>query len=297
MMVEVEVFLRFSEIVAEMKERDVIQARGVAMSQLTWRDVVVKLLSNEAHLPLKRRVRYVGERIRWFFEKQKNLVLQFMDSLENTPQGKMFSPLFPKHARLIAQNSMIKHLVFTTYDNACARQLGQFIELFDNMLTSTFSNPWVFLKGATNDEGDLEKLDTLPSFDDTKERIPKEIKNRSSVETTINRWLQEIPTDPHQMEDATDKVQMLVLKTYGFIRSQVCDQVELFAESFFKLPMLRRLEEDMASIELSDADKQNYQARRERLAAEVNTANEAMKEVNSCIERIQSFTIKRQAMV
>lgn len=57
-----------------------------------------------------------------------------------------------------------------------------------------------------------------------------------------------------------DKVQMLVLKTYSFIRSQVCDQVELFAESFFKLPMLRRLEEDMNRIALSDTDKANYKA-------------------------------------
>merc|ERR1719343_961855 len=32
----------------ETKKRDVIQARGVSMSSLTWRDVVVKLLGNEA---------------------------------------------------------------------------------------------------------------------------------------------------------------------------------------------------------------------------------------------------------
>ena len=72
---EVEIFLRFSEIAVETKKRDVIQAgmeiraeqavafaaftslcaqaRGVSMSSLTWRDVVVKLLSNEAHLPLQ----------------------------------------------------------------------------------------------------------------------------------------------------------------------------------------------------------------------------------------------------
>merc|ERR1712014_558446 len=75
LMTEVEIFLRFSEIATETKKRDVIQARGVSMSSLTWRDVVVKLLSNEAHLPLQRRVLYVGERIKWFFENQKAAVL------------------------------------------------------------------------------------------------------------------------------------------------------------------------------------------------------------------------------
>merc|ERR1719333_1953584 len=98
----------------------------------------------------------------------------------------------------------------------------------------------------------------LPSFDDTKERIPDEIQNRSSTETTLSKWLSDIPTESHQIDEAVDKVQMLVLKTYSFIRSQVCDQVELFAESFFKLPMLRRLEQDMAEIELSEEDQRNY---------------------------------------
>merc|ERR1719352_65896 len=123
-MKEVEIFLRFSEVAVETKKKDVIQARGVSMTSLTWRDVVVKLLSNEAHLPLQRRVLYVGERIKWFFEKQKGCVIEFMDSLEGTPSANMFSPLYPKHVKLIKQNEMIKHLVFQTYDEACRRQLA-----------------------------------------------------------------------------------------------------------------------------------------------------------------------------
>merc|ERR1712137_971689 len=97
LMTEVEIFLRFSEIAVETKKRDVIQARGVSMSSLTWRDVVVKLLSNEAHTPLQRRVLYVGERLKWFFERQKDAVIEFMGSLEGTPMSNMFSPLYPKH--------------------------------------------------------------------------------------------------------------------------------------------------------------------------------------------------------
>jgi len=298
LMNEVEIFLRFSEIAVETKKRDVIQARGVSMSSLTWRDVVVKLLSNEAHLPLQRRVQYVGERIKWFFENQKEAVLTFMDRLEGTPSANLYSPLYPKHAKLIKQNEMIKALVFETYDKACTRQLKQFVELFDNMLTSTFSNPWVFLKGATTDtSSDKESLQdsVFPSFDDTKERIPKEIESRSGIETTLSNWLSDIPTESNQIDDAVDKVQMLLLKTYSFIRSQVCDQVELFAESFFKLPMLRRLEEDMAQIELSDENKANYEARRDRLSADIQGAEAGLTEVNWCIDRLQGFKLKCEA--
>merc|ERR1712216_1121174 len=108
LMTEVEIFLRFTEIATDVKKRDVIQARGVSLSSLTWRDVVVKLLSEEAHLPLQRRVRYVGERIRWFFERQKEAVVEFMDSLEGTPSASVYSPLYPKHVKLLKQNDMIK---------------------------------------------------------------------------------------------------------------------------------------------------------------------------------------------
>jgi len=296
LMTEVEIFLRFSEIGVETKKTDVIQARGISMTSLTWRDVIVKLLSNEAHLPLQRRVMYVGERIKWFFVKQKDAVVDFMDHLEGTPSASMFSPLFPKHVKMLKSNEMIKYLVWETYDNACARQLRLFLDLFDNMLTSTFSNPWVFLKGATTGQGgDGEDEVALCSFEDSKDRIPQEIQGRSGIETTLAKWLQDIPTDSHEIDEAVDKVQMLVLKTYSFIRSQVCDQVELFAESFFKLPMMRQLHKDMSEIQLSEDDNAKYKARRERLASEVGVCKTSLLEINACVDKLQSFVLKTQA--
>lgn len=293
LMFEVEVFLRFSEICTETKKRDVIQARGVSMMSLTWRDVVVKLLSNEAHLPLQRRVQYVGERIKWFFEVQKEPILHFMSSLKDSPDQQMYSALFDKHHKLIAENEMIKSLVFATYDDAVDRQLKQFVELFSNMLASTFSNPWVFLKRTSMalSEGSLDDV-CLPSFEDTKGRIPDEITERSGIESTLTKWLGEIPTEPKQIDDAVDNVQRLVLKTYAFIRSQICDQVELFAESFFKLPMLRRLEEDMSKIELSEVDKQSYAARRTILEQQYSQSTTELDEVSACIDKLQAFSLK-----
>merc|ERR1711933_480375 len=163
----------------------------------------------------------------------------------------------PKHAKLIRQNQMIKHLVYQTYDDACNRQLKQFVELFSNMLTSTFSNPWTFLKGATvqpagltevvDDNREARAVDD-DDGEDPRQRVPREIHSRCGIEHLLNTWLMNIPEEAHQIDYAVDSVQKLLLKTYGMIRSQVCDQVELFAESFFKLPMMRRLDEDMSMI-------------------------------------------------
>tara|TARA_B100001093_G_C26035626_1_gene679923 strand:+ start:154 stop:441 length:288 start_codon:yes stop_codon:yes gene_type:complete len=78
--------------------------------------------------------------------------------------------------------------------------------------------------------------------------------SKKGIESLLSKWIADIPRQPSQMEEAVEKVQMLVLKTFAFIRSQICDQIELFADSFFKLPMMRRLEEDMSRIQLGDSD-------------------------------------------
>lgn len=256
----------------------------------------MKLVSNEAHLPLQRRLQYVGERIRWFFECQKESSLDFMSGLEDSPCSSMYSSLLWKNVKLINQNVMIKNLIFNCYDQTCARQLKLFMELFDNLLLSTFANPWILVKGASTETfGERESRATKPSIDDTKERIPKELESRSSFENSLSKWLVEIPTQPSQIDDAVDKVQMLVLKTYGFVRSKVCDQVELFTESFFKIPMLRRLEEDMNGINLSRSDEAIYVARRKQLEADISTARHKVKEIDDCIARLQGFSLKQIA--
>lgn len=290
LMMEVEIFLRFSEIAADTKKRDVIQARGISMTSLTWRDVVVKLLGEEAHVPLQRRVMYVGERIAWFFESQKNVIIELMSALEDggETRKKMFPSHYPRCIKIIKANQMMKHLIFEAYDKAARRQLQAFVELFQNMLTSTFANPWAFLKGGTQSESsDVEGKREEPEF-----RIPKEIESRSGIEAMLSKWLQDIPTESHQIDEAVDKVQMLVLKIYSLIRSQVCDQVELFAESFFKLPMLRRLEEDMTNIELSDQDKANYESRRSKITQETTLQQDNYKEISQCLELLQNFKLQ-----
>jgi len=295
---EVEIFLRFSEIGSETSKRDVIQARGAgscgsgsAMNAMTWRDVVLKLLNSAARTPLQGRVRYVGERLKWFFIRQKEAVLEFMDSLEGTPDARLFSPLYPKHVKVIKSNEFVKRLIFDTYDRACDRQLQQFVELFENMLTSTFSNPWVFLKS-----GDDFSDDSLPSFDETKERLPKEFQGRSCVETSLSKQLNDIPTDARQIDEAVEKVQLLIEKTYCFIRSHVCDQVELFAESFFKLPMMRRLEQDMSLMTLPEMDKAGAQGKkRERLVVDMEACRSCLAAIELSSERLQGFSLSQQA--
>eukprot|EP00929_Paragymnodinium_shiwhaense_P042462 TRINITY_DN2196_c0_g1_i1.p1 TRINITY_DN2196_c0_g1~~TRINITY_DN2196_c0_g1_i1.p1 ORF type:complete len:746 (+),score=242.45 TRINITY_DN2196_c0_g1_i1:110-2347(+) len=298
LMFEVETFLRFSEIGIETKKTDVLQSMGIAMNSIGWREVVVKLLNHDAHLPLQLRVKYVAERIKYFFMQQKAPIVQFMESLKGSPDEKLYSYLYSKHAVLIKSNKTIEKLVFNTFDAVVQRQLEQFVDLFKSTLHATFANPWVFLKKTTarldEDEDGAEML--LPSLEDTKKRIPKEIQSRTGVERTVNKWIFDIPQEPHLIDDAVDKVQLLVLKVYSHIRSQVCDQVELFAESFFKLPLMRRLEEDMSKIELSQVDEEGYKARRTKVEKEMAANNHATKEIKTCLVTLENFTLKTSGL-
>jgi len=231
-----------------------------------------------------------------FFEQQKEPIIHFMKSLKGSPDEKLYSVLYTKHAKLIEENPTIRKLVFETFDAVVKRQLSQFVELFKSTLHATFSNPWVFLKKTSAKlDDDLGEECLLPALDDTKARIPKEIQDRSGIERTVTKWLYDIPSEPHKIDLAVDQVQLLVLKVYSHIRSQVCDQVELFAESFFKLPLMRRLEEDMNKVELSDVDREGYRVRRELLMKEDAGNREGVVEVQDCLKSLQNFALKHFA--
>mmetsp|Transcript_64829 Transcript_64829/g.186525 ORF Transcript_64829/g.186525 Transcript_64829/m.186525 type:complete len:730 (+) Transcript_64829:79-2268(+) len=296
LMFEVETFLRFSDIQDAVKKKSVLQAFGISMTSVTWADVVVKLLNHDAHLPLQQHLAYVGERVKWFFLQQKEPILHFMRTLKGSPDEKLFSFLYTKHAQMIEDNPTIKKLVFETYDAVVERQLNHFLSLFKSTLQATFSNPWVFLRKHTARlDTDMREQVPLPALEDTKRRIPGEIGMRSGVERDVARLLAEIPMEPHCIDPAVDKVQVLVLKVYSHIRSQVCDQVELFCESFFKLPLLRRLEEDMNRIELSQVDLEGYKSRRARLEKDAAANTYGLNEVRDCLQILASFQVKSMA--
>merc|ERR1719464_2460432 len=104
--------------------------------------------------------------------------------------------------------------------------------------------------------------------EDLKDRIPLEIQKRSGTEKLLQGWLNDIPEEDTMVDEAVERVQMLVLKTYDFIRSHVCDQVEMLTDTFFKTPMLRKLADDMGNIKISEADQMNYQLRRGNMEKE-----------------------------
>jgi hypothetical protein len=294
LMFETETFLRFSEIGIETKNRDVLQSFGISMNSVTWREVIVKLLNHDAHIPLQKRIAYVALRVGWFFQMQKDPIVGFMRSLKGSPDEKLFSALYTKHAKMIEDNQTARKLIYDCYDAAVERQLLQFLDLFKSTLHATFANPWVFLKKTTAklDDDDVGADVLLPSLDDTKARIPQEISSRTGVERTLTKWIYDIPMEPHRVDEAVDQVQLLVLKVYSHIRSQVCDQVELFAESFFKLPLLRRLEEDMFKLELDEVDKEGYRVRQEKLTKEHAANTYGLKEVKDCLSILSRFALK-----
>jgi len=293
MMAEVEIFCRFAELTLETKEVDVIQAKGVGVHDITWSDVVKKLLISEAHQPMRTKIKYVAERIAFFFKSQKPVCLDFMFKIIGTSEEKMFSALFPKYAAAIHANEFVRHMIYECFDRAVERQKDQFLTLFYNTLTSVFANPWVFLKKAsaevTGDE--LDDL-TLPTFEDSKKRVPQEIDARLGIENILQRWLAKIPTEMTKIEIAVDMGQMLLLKTFQFIRCNISDQIDLYAESFFKLPMLRRLEEDMRAIELSDTQMELQQEKTADLAQEFATIEKKLKTLESCDATLRAYVGK-----
>jgi len=256
----------------------------------------VKLLNHDAHKPLQKHVAYIAKRVTWFFMQQKDAIVQFMKALKGSSDEKLFSSLYSKHAKLIEENQAMRKLVYETFDVVVERQRVMFINLFKSTLQATFSNPWVFLKKTTaklEDETGEECL--LPSLEDTKARIPEEIASRNGSEKLIAKWLGEVPMEPHRIDEAVDQVQVLVLMVYSHIRSRLCDQVELFCESFFKLPLLRRLEEDMNKIELSEVDKEGYQQRRQKLEKDTTANVYGLKEVKDCYKVLSNYSVKIMA--
>merc|ERR1711959_717118 len=93
------------------------------------------------------------------------------------------------------------------------------------------------------------------------------------------------------IDSAVDRVQMLVLRTYAAIRAQISDQIELFAESFFKLPMMNRLSDDMYAVELDEEQKATMDELRKQLEDEHEMHKKYINSLTICVKKLQDFKL------
>ena len=309
---ECEVYFRFSEICVEVSKRDVLQARGISIGQVSWQDVVLKLLANEGQPQVRRKVNYVARRIEWFFQMQKDCVIEFMDSIKGSPDEHLYSQLLPRRVQLIKENQLARDLLFQKYDSFLVRQRELFIELFNNTLQSTFQFPWALIKASSWSYSDLDRFVkddhdenednqeneeeedpftdmSLPCFEDTKTRIPVELSQRSNVEKVLQDMVNEIPIDNNSVDEAVEKVQALMITVFRAIRNLICDQMELFADSFFHLPMNRHLESAMMDVELSDSEMAKFEGLRAVRENDVKLSAEMLENIQWCVDAVNQF--------
>jgi len=79
------------------------------------------------------------------------------------------------------------------------------------------------------------------------------------------------------------------VKTFAFVRSTIAYQLELFAVSFYQLPMLRKLESSMQDIELDDDSLSEAARRKAALDQEIELLLNKQEVLQDCINNIRKF--------
>lgn len=129
----------------------------------------------------------------------------------------------------------------------------------------------------------------LPSKWETLKRIWVEFRDRGKLDIYIRKLVWEIPEDNLRANEAVEKVTSILVKTFAFVRSTIADQLELFAVSFYQLPMLRKLESSMQDIELDEESIVEAQRRKAALDTEVELLLSKREVLNDCISNIRKF--------
>jgi len=292
LMYEVEVFTRFAGLGKKLQPVDVIQARGSGLRECTWQDTITQLMMQNAPVRMRVKTKYVGERLKWFFVEQKQATVEFMLGLKGSPEEHMFSRLIPKQASVIQRNETMKGCIFAAFDNATDAHRARFMQMWCDFMDSMFQSPMMLLKsGSMPKIGGGYEEEIAPTFESTKARIKQERRGRGTLQSALREKVKMIPEDDASANDSVKMVQKIMEQTFAVIRSVVADHMQLYSESFFLLPMLRRLEGVMAEMELQEEDKIRYRARKDVLNKEKQTSEGILGDLVHCVDAVQKFKV------
>ena len=126
----------------------------------------------------------------------------------------------------------------------------------------------------------------IPTKNETIARIHQEFADRGKLDVYVKKLISSIP---EQGGETLEKVSAMLVMTFAFVRNFIADELELFAISFYQLPMLRRLESDMHAIELDDSAHQEAADRRESLEQRKKDQEEVLRVVQDCVKDIKIF--------
>jgi len=292
LMCEVEVFTRFAGIGGKFNAQDVIQARGSSLRSITWEDVIVNLLMQNAPTKMREKTKYVGERLKWFFTQQKGATIQFMCSIQGSAEEHLFSKIISRKAQIIERNDAMKLCIYKAFDDACELHRGRFMAMWNDYMDSMFQSPLVLLKSSSRPPvGETFDEELAPTLEVTKNRVQSELRGRTALSSETKKKIKEIPDDDIMAGKAVEQVQDVIESVFGHIRSQVADQMQLYSESFFLLPMLRRLEGAMAHMELAEDDIRMYRGRKTFLKKEQQTQTGLTEDLTWCISAVEKFKV------
>mmetsp|Transcript_5303 Transcript_5303/g.12770 ORF Transcript_5303/g.12770 Transcript_5303/m.12770 type:complete len:724 (+) Transcript_5303:126-2297(+) len=292
LMCEVEVFTRFAGVGGKFRAEDVIQARGSSLQSITWEHVIVNLLMQNAPTRIREKTKYVGERLKWFFTQQKDATIQFMATIQGSPEEHLFSKIITRKAQIIERNEAMKTCIYKAFDDTCEYHRGKFMWMWSDYMDSMFQSPLVLLKSSSRPPvGDTYDEELAPTFESTKNRVNQELTGRQHLSKKTRDRIKQIPDEDLKANQAVTMVQEVIEMVFGYIRNQVADQMQLYSESFFLLPMLRRLEGSMAGMELADNDIKLYRARKGLLTEEETTQEGLAADLTWCISAVEKFKV------
>jgi GTPase SAR1 family protein len=285
---ECEVYFRFADIGSEVSPNEVARAAGGGKD---WLTTVTKLCGHKGVDTMKVKVNYVKLRLQYFFMSHKAVLQEFMATLQGSAEEHLFSNQFTTMFPILRDNDIARNLIFQKFDDVVMKCGKNFEHLLHYSIEALFAKPDIATKESSvtfsPDDSALEDM-TLPSHADTVQRVKEERQDRKRGQMTMKHMTRQIEENSAE-DDQVDRVQAMLIMIFKVLRNRLADQLELMAESFFLLPMLRLLEAEMHDIELDEKSKAEFAIRREHLSIDKRRLQEKLDNFKWALNEVEMF--------